>query len=450
MLHGASRIQSLYDFPTKLQSILSAPLLEKLKSSSSNLNWVTRRLFSTSDDEPYPADLGLLLSKIEENSPMSEYDVKTEKKLFSLQQIAFDTALKNLGSYKELIKSKISPPFRKELYEAAMKSVWRKTYEERYQIWTALPFLEPHRTVESINLEEFRWVMRKLEVQPCHWNGCDYDDDFDVPLDEVLRYLEQYAPNLRELFIDDPRPLHYQIISKTPQLGPISIDLIVQMKHLTKISIRSVTIHFSGFLRICKELENLQYVGAQGILVDVPVSNIKTLLATFNTAFDHQEYSERTFPTKFGIIFKKTEYVVHYREGNVKLDDLIFVNLLPELTHLRTYCGEEYQRHMMNFQHILSKVGGSLKRLTLSHFNNKSKLTFKNIFEHCRSLESLDLFSSYIADANEPINSFGKLREFCWDNSGPDHTISINSILHAPLLEKIEVKAYEFDLGDKE
>ncbi|CAB3384555.1 Hypothetical predicted protein [Cloeon dipterum] len=381
-----------------------------------------------------------------------EYYAITEKKLFSLQEIAFDTVVKNLVHYKELIRSKVSPPFRKELYEEARNSVWKKTYEERFGLWTMLPYLEPHKTAESIDLREFKWAMPKLEANPKYWHGCDFDDDeyFDAPLDEILSYLGQRAPNLQEIRIHDPRPYVFQSGPKKPLLDSSSIDLIVKMKNLTRISIHSVQINLTGFLHICREFQNVQEIEAENILLDVPKSDLRAILEKINTVFDHQEYVECTFPTIFGIIFKKTDSVEIYREARVILDDSIFVDSLPELTHLRTYCGEEYQRHMKNFQHILSKVGGSLKKLTLTNFSQKSKLTFKNIFEHCESLEFLDLRSSYIADANEPLNSFGKLKEFDWCYADQDHALTLNSILCAPLLEKIDLISYKFDLGDKE
>ncbi|CAB3387597.1 Hypothetical predicted protein [Cloeon dipterum] len=381
-----------------------------------------------------------------------EYYAMTKKKLFSLQEMAFDTAVKNLGRYKELIRSKVSPPFRKELYEEAMKSVWEKTYEERFGLWTTLPYLEPHKTAELIDLREFKWAMPELQVNP----GCDFDDDdefFDAPCDAILSYLGQHAPNLKELYIVYLWPYDLKEISKKPLLDSSSVDLIVQMKNLTIISIESFQINFTGFVRICRESQNVQEIEAENILLDVPKSDLRAILEEFNTAFDHQEYTERTFPTIFGILFKRTDSVETYRKAQVDLDDSIFVDSLPELTHLRTYCGyncKDYQCHMKNFQHILSKVGGSLKKLTLTYFSQESKLTFKYIFEHCEYLESLDLRGSYIADANEPLNSFGKLKEFDWCYADQDHALTLNSILCAPLLEKIHLISYKFDLGDKE
>ncbi|CAB3384552.1 Hypothetical predicted protein [Cloeon dipterum] len=364
-----------------------------------------------------------------------EYYAMTKKKLFSLQEMAFDTAVKNLGRYKELIRSKVSPPFRKELYEEARKSVWQKTCKERFGLWTALPYLEPHKMVESIVLREFAWAMPELSVNP----GCDFDDDdefFDATCNAILSYLGQHAPNLKELYIVDTRPYYVKKLPKKPLLDS-----------------KSFQINFTGFVRICRESQNVQEIEATKILLDVPKSDLRAILEEFNTAFDHQEYTERTFPTIFGILFKRTDSAEIYRTARVDLNDSIFVDSLPELTHLRNiwdYDCKNYQCNMKNFQHILSKVGGSLKKLTLNYFSRKSKLTFKNIFEQCEYLESLDLRSSYIADANEPLNSFGKLKEFDWSTADKDHALTLKSILCAPLLEKIHLISYKFDLGDKE
>ncbi|CAB3377002.1 Hypothetical predicted protein [Cloeon dipterum] len=350
-----------------------------------------------------------------------EYNAVTEKRVFSLQEMAFDTAVKNLGRYKELIRSKVSPPFRKELYEVAMKSVWKKTYEERFGLWTTLPYLEPHKM-----------------VNPRGCTGCDFDDDdefFDATCNAILSYLGQHAPNLIELYIVYLWPYDLKEISKKPLLDS-----------------KSFQINFTGFVRICRESQNVQEIEATKILLDVPKSDLRAILEEFNTAFDHQKYTKRTFPKKFGILFKRTDSAEIYREARVDLDDTIFVDSLPELTHLTIFWDDckDYQCNTKNFQHILSKLGGSLKKLSLRYFSRKSKLTFKKIFEHCEYLESLDLCGSYIADANEPLSSFGKLKEFDWYYADEDHALTLKSILCAPLLEKINLKSLKFDLGDKE
>ncbi|XP_065331833.1 uncharacterized protein LOC135934192 [Cloeon dipterum] len=59
------------------------------------------------------------------------------------------------------------------------------------------------------------------------------------------------------------------------------------------------------------------------------------ILETFDSAFNHQEYTDWDFPYTFGIIFKKTDAVELYRKANQVWPNLgpYILDSIPELTH---------------------------------------------------------------------------------------------------------------------
>ncbi|CAB3370407.1 Hypothetical predicted protein [Cloeon dipterum] len=334
---------------------------------------------------------------------MSDIDTDNEREHSSLENMCFNIIVKNIGTYKYLLKLKIPPPWRKRLYEEAMR---RKMKIGTGQVWTAFPYLEPHKLVVFFSTREVAWLL-KLEVK----SGQSTKLDFVVSLEEILRYLDLFAPNLQQLCIDDTR-----------------------------------------------EIEKLHEIEADRILVEEDATSMKTTLETFDTAFKHQEYKERAFPPKLGIIFKKTDAVEDYRRAQVKYRfslDSDFLDSIPQITHLGNDCGifsSQTGCDILELQHILRKVGEHLKDLRICSFQQEPKFTFRHIFEHCKSLESLHLHESYVADDDEPIESFGKLKKLLWNNEHFGFPITLSTILCAPLLQKIEIKSFFciFDLGDKE
>ncbi|CAB3387924.1 Hypothetical predicted protein [Cloeon dipterum] len=321
----------------------------------------------------------------------------------SLSDVAFETILKNIGRYKELITCKISPPVREMLGREMMERVQELGPE---QVWTAMPYLEPHKTTQRFLPEDSEWIL-ELEMKP----GQSARRTQRVSINEVVQYLGQHAPNLREIFLEMGG------FNESPQLEQSSIDQICQMKNLTRISIRFVTIKCSGFVRICRECQNLQGIDANRVLVDVDPKSMKMILDTLNSVFDCQEYLEMDFPSIFGMKYKKTDAPEPYRKAHAKIGfspDTGFIECIPEITHLVIYRVDQ-RRDLKNHLHILSKVGDKV----------------------------------HIDDGNKPINSFGKLKELYWKNTY-GYPTKLQSILSAPLLEKIEIYAREFDLGDQE
>ncbi|CAB3385616.1 Hypothetical predicted protein [Cloeon dipterum] len=355
--------------------------------------------------------------------------------LSSLSKMAFETILNNIGRYKELITSKLSPPVREMLCQEMMKRM-RKIGPE--QVWAALPFLEPHKTAERFLPRDFQWI---LEMKPGR-SG--------VSMDELLRYLVQHAPNLKEINIREILVFvtkRRRFIDKRPLLKKGSTDLICQMKNLKTIWINTIAINFSGFVRICMDCENLQNIEADRVLVDVHPKSMKMSLKQFVSVFDHQEYIEGFHPRQFKITFKKTN--AQYVSTSIRLDDsslLGFIYSIPQITHMEIFGGKD----SCEIHRILRKKGGNLKKLSLISVDPKLKIKFKCIFEFCKNLESLYLKDMFISDDVEPINSFAKLKELYWDNGIVGHPMKLQNILSAPLLEKIMICVYQFDLGNKE
>ncbi|CAB3375350.1 Hypothetical predicted protein [Cloeon dipterum] len=374
---------------------------------------------------------------------MSENDRVNKMEPISLSEVAFETILKNIGRYKELITSIISPPVREMLGREMMEKVQELGPE---QVWTAMSYLEPHKTTECFRLEDYRWI---LEMKP----GQSAQLDHRVSLDELLRYLVQHAPNLKELDLEERRAFESKrrrLIGRRQLLEKSSIDLICQMKNLTRISMRYINVNFSAFVRICRVCEDLQEIEAKRVLADVHPNSMKKTLESLVSVFNHQEYYEVGFPGKFEIIFKKTnalDHCVKMRVWLIMLPLSGFMDSIPEITHLEFYGG----RNSFEFHHILSKKGGNLKKLSLISVDPNMKITFKYIFEQCKSLETLHLNNSFIADDDAPINSFGKLKELNWNNGNYyDYPMKLHSILSAPLLGKIYISTKHFELGDKE
>ncbi|CAB3375353.1 Hypothetical predicted protein [Cloeon dipterum] len=374
---------------------------------------------------------------------MSENDRVNKMEPISLSEVAFETILKNIGRYKELITSIISPPVREMLGREMMEKVQELGPE---QVWTAMSYLEPHKTTECFRLEDYRWI---LEMKP----GQSAQLDHRVSLDELLQYLVLHAPNLKELDLEERvalEPKRRRLIDRSLLLEKSSIDLICQMKNLTRISLRYIHVNFSAFVRVCWECEDLQEIEAKRVLADVDPNSTKKTLESLVSVFNHQEYYEDGFHGKFEIFFKKTNALDHCVKMRVWLviSPLSgFMDSIPEITHLEFYGG----KNSFKFHHILSKKGGNLKKLSLIFVDPNMKITFKYIFEQCKSLETLHLNNSFIADDDAPINSFGKLKELNWNNGNYyDYPMKLHSILSAPLLGKIYISTKHFELGDKE
>ncbi|CAB3382100.1 Hypothetical predicted protein [Cloeon dipterum] len=371
-------------------------------------------------------------------------DIIYKRKPFSLQEMTFDTIVKNIGRYKELLKTKISPPWRERLGEEMMKRKWEIGTE---QIWTAFPYLETHKTIEYFSTSKEKWLL-KSEVK----RGKSAEPEFGVSINEILQYLDKFAPNLKKLCIEDTRGWYEINKYKKLRLDKCATDLICQMRNLTHIWIKSVNVKFSVFESICRENKILQEIEADRILVDVDLKSMKMTLENFASAFDHQEYTNWNFPLKIGIVFKKTDAVEHCRRANhivgCAYPDTVFFGSIPEITHLEISI-KPTRCNMVELQPILNKVGGNLKELRLLNWDRLLKFTFQIIFEHCENLESLVL-EGHVEDDDKPINSFGKLKELHMFLGDFNLTLPLKSILSAPLLQDIHITAYNFDMGDKE
>ncbi|CAB3382098.1 Hypothetical predicted protein [Cloeon dipterum] len=256
--------------------------------------------------------------------------------LLSLQDLAINTIVKNIGGYRDLIQKTLSPPTRKIVFDRAMERI-KDIGEDK--VWAALPYLDQHRTTESFSSEDFAGIFRLqgkiLQIPKGR-----------ISMEEFLQYLVEFVPNLKQLEIQGPRKTFVdKILYKKIELEPLATDLILKMENLTHISMDDVRIKFSGFLRVCEENQNLQSIQAQNILIDIqPLNSIKNILKKHDSKFDQQEYDLQKFPKKIGIAFKKTSDQEHYREAKLTLPN-DFLDQIPsgvtklEVIFILTCCG---------------------------------------------------------------------------------------------------------------
>ncbi|CAB3382099.1 Hypothetical predicted protein [Cloeon dipterum] len=249
--------------------------------------------------------------------------------LLSLQDLAINTIVKNIGGYRDLIQKTLSPPTRKIVFDRAMERI-KDIGEDK--VWAALPYLDQHRTTESFSSEDFAGIFRLqgkiLQIPKGR-----------ISMEEFLQYLVEFVPNLKQLEIQGPRKTFVdKILYKKIELEPLATDLILKMENLTHISMDDVRIKFSGFLRVCEENQNLQSIQAQNILIDIqPLNSIKNILKKHDSKFDQQEYDLQKFPKKIGIAFKKTSDQEHYREAKLTLPNDFLDQIPSGVTKLETY-----------------------------------------------------------------------------------------------------------------
>ncbi|CAB3383396.1 Hypothetical predicted protein [Cloeon dipterum] len=371
--------------------------------------------------------------------------------LLSLQELAINTILKNIGGYRDLITKKISPPMRKILFENAME---RKKEIGEDQVWAALPYLDPHKTTESFSTKDFLSIFRLQRKFGSFTEAC-------VSMEEFLQYLVEFVPNLQQLDIEDPR-MAYQYserrMLKKIRLQPLATDLLIKMQNLTKVRIHNVNIKFSGFVRVCKESRNLNIIEAQNILVDIePITSMKNILEMLAHKFDYQEYDEWKFPRKIRLTLKKTNDVKPPRVAVVSLSK-DFLDLIPfglMKLHISAWETVDFRSERNRLLRNLRRLGGTLKVLYFVFLRSELNITFKHVFDHCHELESLLLLDSFMS-LEDPIASFGQLKRFNWlSGDGVEQlrywTVELDKIFSAPLLQDIAICTYaKIDLGDKE
>ncbi|XP_065349866.1 uncharacterized protein LOC135945871 [Cloeon dipterum] len=365
----------------------------------------------------------------------------------SLQYLAISTIVNNIGSYGERIRKYISPPIRKILFEKA-KDRKRKIGVE--QIWAALPYLDQHRTTEKFNSGDFSSIFRLKRK-----NGGEISEA-RVSMEEFLQYLAEFVPNLRELFIEDPRPCGKRKQVKRVRLEePLASDLLLRIENLTHLLINNVNINFSGFIRVCTESQKLQHIKANNILVDIEPDATKKCLKMLDSKFDHQEHDARKFPRKLGITLQKSNAAGPYLKAIVTLSD-DFLHLRPTLTCLHISAQRDKDLTVDDIKNdrnrlllMLKRAGGTFKTLILEFIRPKLNITFKHISKHCNDLETLELLNSYVL-GDDSITSFSQLKIFKWHNMFHywDWTIRLDRILSAPHLETMDIIALKMNLGD--
>ncbi|CAB3383397.1 Hypothetical predicted protein [Cloeon dipterum] len=336
--------------------------------------------------------------------------------LLSLQELAINTILKNIGGYRDLITKKISPPMREVLFKNAKE---RKKEIGEDQVWAALPYLDPHKTTESFSTKDFLSIFRLQKK-------CGGFSEACVSMEEFLQYLVEFVPNLQQLGIEDPRTAYpdserkkFEII----RLQPLATDLLLKMKNLTEVSINDVCINFTEFVRVCRESRNLR------------------------------EYDDWQYPTKIGLTFKKTSNVQPYRGATVRLSndflDLIPLNLMKlEIFHWKKVDIQSARSYLLR---NLRRLGGTLRTLIIGSLRPEFNITFKHIFDHCHVLETLVLRNSYVTH-EDPISSFGQLKRFFWTNmilGNWNGTLALDRIFSAPHLQHVCIRSkIPIDLGD--
>ncbi|CAB3375038.1 Hypothetical predicted protein [Cloeon dipterum] len=414
----------------KLSKLLAAPNLKIVKLSdfrASNFSIPTKFKMSGND---------------------SNHEVERSPALRSLQDSAINTIVKNIGGYRDLITKIIAPPMRKILFDEAMKRIKEIGAD---QVLAALPFLDQQRSTEIFSTKDFATIFRLKGVRGGFSEGC-------VSIEEFLQHLVVYVPNLQQLNIEDPRmsdSFYDMYMFKEAQLEPLATDLLLQLENLTHVSIIDVYIQFSGFVNVCRESPNLHSIEANNVLVDKESNSIKTSLKTLESKFDHQEYNALNYPRIIGITLKKAKADKPYRQAKVSLSNDLD-DIFPSLTQLEIWTlrdkdlgVDDIQRKRNHLLGILRRVGGTLNTLILEYIRPEWNLTFKQIFEHCSDLETLDLRHSNVSD-DEPIASFGQLKNFKWlETFDEEGTIRLDRVFSAPLLKNIDIFAFKFNLDDK-
>ncbi|CAB3382093.1 Hypothetical predicted protein [Cloeon dipterum] len=345
--------------------------------------------------------------------------------LLSLKESAIDTIVTNIGSYRDLIKKKISPPMRKIVLDKVMERI-EEIGED--QVWAALPYLDQHRTTESFSIRDFADILFCL-----NWKTGELSNG-RVSMEEFLQYLIEFVPNLQQLEIDVPGSIHVKTIKLQPL---VATDLLLKMENLTEVTINGFDIQFSGFVRVCKESRNLQSIKADNILVDVPKISMKKILEAIGSLFGYQYYVDFEFPKKIEITLKKTDAITPPLKLLKAVVTGDFLDLIPSsLAELCIHAGKtaEIQSEGDCILRNLRRLGGSLKLLLLNGIRPEMNLTFNYIFEHCRGLETLTIRNSWVT-ADGPIASFGKLTHFYLLDENSFCTARLDRILSAPLLQ---------------
>ncbi|CAB3382106.1 Hypothetical predicted protein [Cloeon dipterum] len=388
---------------------------------------------------------------------MSGSEIQMDEKfpLCSLKNMAIDTIVENVASYKELIQRKISPPMRQVVLDTAMERIQEIGV---FQIWAALPYLDPHMFTEQISTRDFPTIFHVDDSIGNFWES-------EVSMEEFLQFIVKFAPNLRELDIEDPsnfwKSWDRKFLKQT--LEPSSIKQICLMQNLMHISFKDIFIRISDFFDICTELKNLQYIAADNILCELEPDSTKMLSLNWealNSQFDHQEFIEHNYTRKICIILKKVNSDEPHRLAYASLRT-DFINFIPpNLTHLYInsyeYGLSKCQRKKHCLKPILTRFGASLKKLQVECVGEEEKISLRYILEQCSNLEVLYLDSSFVANDDEDLTSFRKLKSLRWSvRTSRDRdlhllTISVQNILSLPLLEELNIEAYVFDFGDKE
>ncbi|CAB3370402.1 Hypothetical predicted protein [Cloeon dipterum] len=332
---------------------------------------------------------------------------------------------------------------RKTLYNRAMEEIDEIGGDK---VWAALPYLEQHKTTENISTKDFASMFRLESVLGTNFRP-------GATMEEFLQYLVECVPNLRQLEIQDPRTSRSKKRTYNKiELQPLATGLLLKMKNLTQVSLNDVSIQFSGFVSVCTDSQNLQSIKAKEISIDKKtIISMKNILETLDSKFDYQEYNGQMFPIQIGITLKKTNAGMPFRKVTATLSDDFLDRIPSRFMHLQIcsmgnrdiVCERNY------LLRILEKEGANLKTLGLKFIRRALNLTFKDIFEHCNELETLNLFQSFISE-NDSIASFGQLKKFEWENTNRNVSLRLATIFSAPLLQEVDIISFNIKLGDKD
>ncbi|CAB3382102.1 Hypothetical predicted protein [Cloeon dipterum] len=244
--------------------------------------------------------------------------------LRSLEDMAIDKIVENIGSYKELIQKKISPPMREVLFDKAMKRP-----EGHHQLWTALPYLDQHRMTETLTYYNFPSIFHSKKCNKTNMRP-------DITMEEFFQYIVQFVPNLRYLNpLIECKCFWFDHFVNKPMLEPSSIKQICQMQNLTHIEFDDhLYIKFSDFLELCNDRKNLEFIESDNVLLDMEPHLAKMSLEALSSQFDFQNYEEKDI-SMFLITLKKTNSDEPDRRASATLLSVIFDIIPPNLTHLR-------------------------------------------------------------------------------------------------------------------